>query len=190
MPAADSLRRAMERSDAGEAAADLDLAACWRALGQPVPESVALARALERGLPEADAASARARLDALGGPPAPVPPPEAPATDRPPEAAAAASADAPEASESEALAAYLLAGASIAGLIAGTATGLAALHEHAQGEHDLSADTLELELTVSAGVCLGVGLAAGIAALLLWPDGEAGPTAGPGDVGLGWEVRF
>ena len=43
LPAAHAIDAAMARSDAGDAEADLDLAACWRLLEQPYPERVALA---------------------------------------------------------------------------------------------------------------------------------------------------
>ena len=78
----------------------------------------------------------------------------------------------------------------MAGLLAGTVTGLAALQEHARGEHEVLPDTFEEELGIAAGVSAGVGVLAGILSLALWPQEETGPTAGPGEVGLGWEVRF
>ena len=188
-PAARTIEDRLVRSDEGDAAADLDLAACWRLLGQPYPESVALARALSRGLDEPAADAVRVRLEALGG--APEPFVENDAEDRaghPATTNVAAGDDGPD--DDTALAAYVLAGVAGAGLLTGTAFGLAALHESTRSERELAGDTLELEYGIAAGVCLGVGLAAGIAALVLWPDATTGPAPGPGDVGLGWEVRW
>lgn len=189
-PAARTIEDRSARSDAGDAGADLDLAACWRLLGHPYPESVALARALARGLDPAAAAAARARLELLGGPPAPagreridVAPDGA---DRPSAAGRPAVPDAPRTG----IAAVLLAGVAGAGGIAGTAFGLAALHESSRAERELAADTRETEYGVAAAVCLGLGLAAGIAAIVLWPDATTGPVPGPGEVGMGWEVRW
>jgi len=189
-PAARTIEDRSARSAAGDAAADLDLAACWRLLGHPYPESVALARALARGLDPTAAGAVRIRLDALGGPPAPA---ETGATDDAGEDAerlAAAGGAAPDDAPDTALAAALLAGAAGAGLIAGTAFGLAALHESSRAERELAGDTRELEYGVAAAVCLGLGLATGIAAIVLWPDARTGPAPGPGEVGMGWEVRW
>jgi hypothetical protein len=184
VPAADTIRRALERSAAGDATADLDLAACWRLLEQPYPEAVALARALDRGLSEDDAAAALERLEELGGPPASVPPSSASRLPTP-DVSPTSPLPAPDP-----LPSYVLAGVAVAGLLAGTVTGLAALQEHTRGEHGLLPDTLEEELGIAAGVSAGIGLLAGILSLALWPSDETGPTAGPGEVGLGWEVRF
>lgn len=189
-PAARTIEDRLARSDEGDAAADLDLAACWRLLGHPYPESVALARALARGLDPPAEVAARTRLDALGGPPA------SPATDTTAGArddanlVRAAGEPPPDDTDDTALAAYGLAGAAGAGLIAGTAFGLAALHESSRAERELAGDTRELEYGVAAAVCLGLGLAAGVAAIVLWPDATTGPAPGPGDVGMGWEVRW
>jgi len=192
IPAADSIRRALERSAAGDAAADLDLAACWRLLEQPYPEAIALARALDRGLSEDDAAAALERLEELGGPPASVPPSSDSRLPRPELVEGPTSDSSPTAAPpaSDPLPSYVLAGVAAAGLLAATVTGLAALQEHTRGEHELLPDTLEEELGIAAGVSAGVGLLAGILSLALWPNDETGPTAGPGEVGLGWEVRF
>lgn len=183
-PAARTIEDRLARSDEGDAAADLDLAACWRLLEQPYPEAVALARALSRGLDEAAAGAARERLDALGG--APVPDDDGAAGGDPAPASAALDA----ADDDSGLPAYILAGIAGAGLIAGTAFGLATLHESSRAERELAGDTLELEYGIATAVCLGVGLAAGIAAIVLWPEATTGPAPGPGDVGLGWEVRW
>jgi hypothetical protein len=86
--------------------------------------------------------------------------------------------------------AYALGGFALAGLLGGTALGLVALYEGSREEAEVVAGSLDEDLGLAAAVCAGVGIAAGVAALLLWPDAETGPTAGPGDVGLAWEVRF
>jgi hypothetical protein len=185
-PAAQTIEDRLARSDAGDAVADLDLAACWRLLGQSYPETVALDRALTRGLDEPAAAAARRRLADLGGPPVLEPPAQDGAgSDRPEPDAPAADQD-----DDAALAAYVLAGLAGAGLLTGTAFGLATLHESSRAERELAGDTQELEYGIATGVCLGVGLAAGIAAIVLWPEATTGPAPGPGDVGLGWEVRW
>ena len=193
LPAAHAIDAALARSDAGDANADLDLAACWRLLAQPYPERVALARALERGLADDVVPSVRGRLDELGGPPPVVGTevPSAPGTEDP--QAGAENASLPSASsdpQSSSVPAYVLGGVSLAGLLGGTAMGLAALYEHSRSEAEVVETTWDEELGIAAGACAAVGIAAGIAALVLWPGGETGPTAGPGDVGLGWEVRF
>jgi hypothetical protein len=188
LPAAQAIEAALRRSDAGEAGADLDLAACWRVLEQPYPERVALARALARGLPAEQEEGARARLEALGGPPpveATAAVPDEGVAGEPPDGGPRGST-----AEGDGTAAYVLAGLSIAGLVAGTAIGLGALYEDSRAEREVVDDGLAVELGIAAGVCAGVGIAAGIAALVLWPEEETGPTAGPGEVGLGWEVRF
>ncbi|MDI7267942.1 MAG: hypothetical protein QME96_08100 [Myxococcota bacterium] len=185
-PGADAgaMRAALARSDAGEGpVADLDLAACYRALGQPFPESVALARALRSGLlPDADAAAARARLDEIGHPPdsdrwiAAAPTGRDAAPTRP---AAEAGAE----GDSDAVWAYVLAGLAGAGLLAGTVSGFVALDHEASGEDAVPAG-------VAGAVLAAIGIAAGVAAVVLWPDGEVAPGPGPGDVGLGLAVRF
>lgn len=185
-PVTRTIEDRLARSDEGDAAADLDLAACWRLLGQPYPESVALARALSRGLDEPAADAVRVRLETLGGAPVPGGDGTEPADDL----ASVDFAHGGEADDDSALTAYVLAGVAGAGLLAGTAFGLAALHESTRAERELAGDSLELEYGIAAGVCLGVGLAAGIAALVLWPEATTGPAPGPGDVGLGWEVRW
>ncbi|MBI5490668.1 MAG: hypothetical protein HY905_25260 [Deltaproteobacteria bacterium] len=189
LPASQAIAVALANSDAGDAAADLDLAACWRLLEQPYPERVALARALARGLPDDVATPVRARLDELGGPP-PLSPPQEPTTNDssipPTRPDQPTSSDQPTSN----LLAYALGGLSLAGLLGGTAMGLAALYEHSRSAAEVVDTSLDEELGIAAGVCAAVGVAAGIAALLLWPDGETGPVAGPGAGGLGWEVRF
>jgi hypothetical protein len=84
----------------------------------------------------------------------------------------------------------VLGGVSVAGLLAATALGLSALYEHSRSEAETVDSDRDEDLGIAAGACAALGVAAGVAALILWPDGETGPTAGPGDVGLGWEVRF
>jgi hypothetical protein len=189
LPASRGIDDALARSDAGDAAGDLDLAACYRELGQPYPEQVALARALERGLPEAEAEAVRARLEDLGA----APPPSGPLAAAPdagvPEARRRARAASAEGGWSPVLP-YALAGLAVGGLLAGTATGLVALHEEAEAERDIAGGGDGTTLGIAAAVCAGAGIAAGVAALVLWPDEETGPTAGPGDMGLGWQVRF
>jgi len=183
------LRAALERSDSGAgAAAELDLAACYRGLEQEVAEAAALGRALESGdLAAADEALVRARLDAIGWPP------PAHAEEG---LAAAVEADLvgeddeegeeaePSDDDSEALAAYVLTGVAAAALVSATAVGFVALDADADGNDALIPG-------VAAAACAGVGIAAGIAAALLWPDeDEVRPTAGPGDVGVGVVVTF
>ncbi|MBI5502209.1 MAG: hypothetical protein HY907_18340 [Deltaproteobacteria bacterium] len=194
LPASHAIEVALARSDAGDVAADLELAACWRLLEQSYPERVALARALARGLPDEVVAAVRARLDELGGPP-PVSPPQEPATNdssvQPTLSDQPTPSDQPTLSDQPApIVPYALGGLSLAGLLGGTALGLAALYEHSRAAAEVVDTSLDEDLGIAAGVCAGVGIAAGVAALILWPDGETGPTAGPGDVGLGWEVRF
>lgn len=195
-PAARTIEDRLARSDRGDPSADLDLAACWRLLGHPYPESVALARALARGLDEPAAGAVRARLDALGGPPAATVEPAAADAENAQDDRTTAdlgTADLPpddDALDGSATAAYVLAGTAAAGLIAGTAFGLAALHESSRGERELADDTLELEYGIATAVCLGLGIGAGIAAVVLWPDAATGPAPGPGEVGMGWEVRW
>jgi hypothetical protein len=176
---------AVARSDAGDggAAAELDLAACYRVLEQQVPESAALGRALDLGLADADATLVRARLDEIGWPPPPV-------VEDGPAARVAATlgnpAESPDeamSSDAGAVAAYTLTGISAASLVAATAVGFVALDEESSGGDSLTPG-------VAAAVCAGVGIAAGIAAILLWPDGEVAPAPAPGDVGVGVAVRF
>jgi len=175
-----ALREALGRLDAGGGpAADLDVAACYRALGQDFPEAVALLRALDGGLPEADEALVNARLDVIGRPQA---------TERfsaPPETLAGANAAAtePPGDEPSPVWAYTLAGLSAAALAAATATAFVALDQDSSGEDATT-------MGIVGGVCGAVGIAAGIAAAILWPDEEVAPTAGPGDVGVGVAIRF
>ncbi len=178
---AEAMRAALARSDAGEGpVADLDLAACYRALGQPFPESVALARALRSGLlPDAGAAAARARLDEIGHPPD---------SDRwiaaaPTERDAAPTRTPDAEGDSDAVWAYVLAGVAGAGLLAGTVSGFVALDQEASGEDAVPAG-------VTGAALAAIGIAAGVAAVVLWPNGEVTPGPGPGDVGLGLTVRF
>jgi len=177
------LQQALERSDAGvDPTAELDLAACYRALAQEVPEAAALGRAIDEGLPEADAGLVRARLDEIGWPPPPV------EDDGLAAQAAAESGDSDEGLGTsdgvDPLWAYTLTGVSAASLVAATAVGFIAL--------DADADSGDaLTPGIAAAVCAGVGIATGIAAILLWPDDdEVAPAPGPGDVGLGLVVRF
>ena len=166
---AEGVQAALERSDAGEGpAAELDLAACYRALEQEVSEAAALGRALDAGLADADANAVRARLDEIGWPPAP----------REEEGLAAmavaeeSGTDGDEApsDQPDPLWAYTLTGIAAAALIGGTAAGFVALDADADG---------------------GDALTPGIAALILWPDSdEVRPTSGPGDVGIGLAVTF
>ena len=183
---ADGVQAALERTDAGAgAAAELDLAACYRALEQEVPEAAALGRALAAGIDEADATVVRARLDEIGWPP---PPREEEGL------AAVVAAEESGADEEEAggppeegpdpLWAYTLTGIAAAALVGGTAAGFVALDAEADGGDALTPG-------IAAAACVGVGLAAGIAAILLWPDSdEIRPTAGPGDVGIGLALTF
>lgn len=190
-PAARTVADRLARSDGGDVSADLDLAACWRLFGHTYPESVALARALERGLPEPAASAVRARLSALGGwPVATGGRATGEAEDAGPGAGLADLPDSDAAHDYSTPAASVLAGVAAAGLIAGTALGLATLHEMSRSEREPGKETLELEYGVASGVCLGVGIVAGIAAVLLWPDGGVGPAMGPGDVGIALEVRW
>jgi hypothetical protein len=181
---ADGVQAALERTDAGEgAAAELDLAACYRKLEQEVPEAAALGRALSAGLAEADASAVRARLDEIGWPP---PPHE--------EEGLAAMVDADESEPADdatppselpdPLWAYTLTGIAAAALVGGTAAGFVALDSEADGGDALTPG-------IAAAVCAGVGIATGIAAILLWPDAdEIRPTTGPGDVGIGLAFTF
>lgn len=174
---ADGLRAALARSDAGEGpAADLDLAACYRALLQEVPEAAALGRALDAGLPENHAGLVRARLDAIGWPPA------GETEDGPGATVAEASAPSPAAGV-DPLWAYILGGTAVATLVGATAAGFVALDADADGGDALPPG-------IAAAVCAGIGVAAGIAAVVLWPDEEVAPTSGPGEVGVGVLVRF
>jgi hypothetical protein len=166
-----------------DAAAHLDVAACYRALEQDVPESAALGRALEAGLPDEQATVVQARLDAIGWPPPPreeqglaasVTPSWSEATDEPP---------VDDTPDLEAVWAYTLAGIAAAALVGATAAGFVALDAESSGEDALTPG-------IAAAACGAVGLAAGITALVLWPDGEVVPTAGPGDVGVGLVVAF
>jgi hypothetical protein len=174
------LQAALERTDSGAgAAAELDLAACYRGLEQEVAEAAALGRALESGdLAAADDPLVRARLDAIGWPP----PPHA-------EEGMAAAVEADRCDEdddedgedgestddddaAEAMAAYVLTGVAAAALASATAVGFIALDADADGDD-----------------ALVPGVAA--AAALLWPDeDEVRPTAGPGDVGVGVVITF
>jgi hypothetical protein len=182
-PAAPALRAALARAEAGEPRADLDAAACYRAMGQGFPESAALARTLAADLDADEEALVRGRLEALGY-----------LSDeeiaRESAAAAAVVAAAPAAPAADPLWAYAAAGVSVAGLIAGTALGIVSLDRRAAAEADVTVEDDGTDLGIGALVCLGLGVGAGVAALLLWPDGEVAATSGPGDVGLGLEVRF
>jgi hypothetical protein len=182
---AEGVELAVARSDAGDGGAtvELDLAACYRALEQQVPESAALGRALDLGLADADATLVRARLDEIGWPPPPV-------VEDGPAARVAATlqnpAEGPDetvASDTGAVAAYTLTGISAASLVAATVVGFIALDEESSGGDSLTPG-------VASAVCAGVGIAVGIAAILLWPDSEVAPAPAPGDVGIGVAVRF
>jgi hypothetical protein len=182
---AEGVAIAVARSDAGDggAATELDLAACYRVLEQEVPESAALGRALDLGLADPDATLVRTRLDEIGWPPPPV-------VEDGPAARVAATLENPAAgpdeamsSDTGAIAAYTLTGISAASLVAATAVGFVALDEESSGGDSLTPG-------VAAAVCAGVGIAAGIAAILLWPDSEVAPAPAPGDVGVGIAVRF
>ena len=179
-----ALDAALARSDAGEGpAADLDVAACYRAMAQDFPEAVALQRALAAGLPEADAAAVNARLDAIGRP-------QASARFTAPEGPVAAAGDADAAAvmpsaedDVSPIVPYALAGVAAAALVAGTATAFVALDQDSSGEDATT-------MGVVAGICGAVAIATGIAAAVLWPDEEVVPTGGPGDVGVGLMIRF
>ena len=181
---AEGVQAALERTDAGEgAAAELDLAACYRALEQEVPEAAALGRALSAGLAEADATAVRARLDEIGWPPPPREEEGLAAMVAAEESEAADDAT-PPSEQPDPLWAYTLTGIAAAALVGGTAAGFVALDRDADGGDALTPG-------IAAAVCAGVGLAAGIAAILLWPDAdEIRPTAGPGDVGIGIAFTF
>ena len=180
----EGLDAALARADeANDAASHLDVAACYRMLEQDIPESAALGRALEAGLSDERAAVVRARLDAIGWPPPPredrgpaadVVPSWSEETDRPPVD------DTPDLA---AVWAYTLAGVAAAALVGATAAGFVALDAESSGGDVRTPG-------IAAAVCGGVALAAGITALVLWPDGNVVPTAGPGDVGLALMVVF
>ena len=90
----------------------------------------------------------------------------------------------PPSEQPDPLWAYTLTGIAAAALVGGTAAGFVALDSEADGGDALTPG-------IAAAVCAGVGLAAGIAAILLWPDSdEIRPTAGPGDVGIGLAFTF
>lgn len=178
------LQAALAHADAGEGvAAELDLAACYRALGQETSESAALGRALDAGLPDADAALVRARLDDIGWP---APPRQDQGMAAMVEAQVAGATPTAEATTAgpDPLWAYTLTGIAGAALVAATATGFVALDADSEGGDALTPG-------IAAAACAVVGVAAGIAAVVLWPqDSEVRPTGGPGDVGVGILVAF
>ncbi|MBI5500970.1 MAG: hypothetical protein HY907_12060 [Deltaproteobacteria bacterium] len=180
---AEGVLAALERTDAGEgAAAELDLAACYRTLEQQVPEAAALGRALDAGLTDAVATAVRARLDEIGWPPPPRQE-EGLAAMVAAEESGAPDDEAPS-EQPDPLWAYTLTGIAAAALVGGTAAGFVALDADADGSDALTPG-------IAAAVCAGVGIAAGIAALFLWPDSdEVRPTPGPGDVGIGLAITF
>lgn len=184
----ESLRAALARSDAGQgAAADLDLAACYRALDQEVPESAALGRTLDSGtLDESDAGLVRARLEAIGWPPPPRDAGEAALGEAAGAEPTSAGSAQGETASTDPLWAYTLAGVAVVSLLAATAAGFVALDEEASGGDAATPG-------IVAAACAAAGVAAAVAALVLWPDDERPgprPRAGPGDVGLGIEFRF
>jgi hypothetical protein len=180
----EGLDLALERADqADDAAAHLDVAACYRALAQDVPESAALGRALDAGLPADQAIIVQARLDAVGWPPPPRDQQGLAATVVPSWSEETDETPVDDAPDLEAVWAYTLAGVAAAGLVGATAAGFVALDAESAGEDALTPG-------IAAAACGGLALAAGITALVLWPDGEVVPTAGPGEVGVGLVVVF